>query len=91
MARHEVGGYWTTNSLERLGKYRRAHMTIFTKSSRARDFTTIYVDAFADTGHRVRSVRRPGTAGVPDEGTDAELASPGKGIRAKDWACGRDR
>lgn len=79
MARHEFGGDWTTDKLERLRKYLCAYMTIFTKNPRAQYFTTIYVDAFAGTGHRVDSASRKGPAGVPDDGADSEAVSFRKG------------
>jgi len=58
MAKHEFGGDWTTEKLERLRKYLAAYMTIFTKNPKAAHFTTVYVDAFAGTGHRVDSTKR---------------------------------
>lgn len=53
MAQHEFGGDWTAEKLERLRKDLSAYMTIFTKNHMARYITTIYVDGFAGTGHRV--------------------------------------
>lgn len=60
VARHEFGGDWTTDKLERVRKYLCAYMTIFKGNPQARHLSTIYVDAFAGTGHRVDSDR--GTA-----------------------------
>ena len=39
-----------------------AYPTIFKKNLRASYFTTIYIDAFAGTGHRVESANRRGKA-----------------------------
>ena len=49
---HQFGGDWTQEKLERLRKYLRAYMTIFTANEWARHYTTYYVDAFAGTGSR---------------------------------------
>lgn len=78
MTKHQFGGEWTTDKLERLRKYLCAYMTIFTKNPNAQYFTTIYVDAFAGTGHRVGSSRQSGTA-APDDITDHEANSFRKG------------
>ena len=78
MIKHEFGGDWTTDKLERLRKYLCAYMTIFTKNPKAQYFRTIYVDAFAGTGHRVGSAQRTDAA-APDEATDAEAESFRKG------------
>jgi len=71
MAKHEFGGDWTTEKLERLRKYLAAYMTIFTRNPKAVHFTTIYVDAFAGTGHRVdpakRSASDPGLEDIEDQ------------------------
>lgn len=79
MARHEFGGDWTTDKLDRLRKYLCAYMTIFTKNPKAQYFTTIYVDAFAGTGHRVSSAKRGGNAATLHEGADPEAESFRKG------------
>lgn len=52
MAKHEFGGAWTTEKLERVRKYLCAYTRIFRGNERARFYTTIYVDAFAGTGFR---------------------------------------
>jgi three-Cys-motif partner protein len=62
MAKHKFGGDWTTDKLERVRKYLCAYTTIFTRNPKAQYFTTIYVDAFAGTGHRV-DPERPKPAG----------------------------
>ncbi len=49
---HQFGGNWTQEKLERLQKYLRAYMSIFTANPWARRYTTYYVDAFAGTGSR---------------------------------------
>jgi three-Cys-motif partner protein len=46
------GGEWTEVKLNRLKSYLEAYRTIFTKNSKARYYTTWYVDAFAGTGSR---------------------------------------
>lgn len=79
MAKHEFGGDWTTDKLERLRKYLCAYMTIFTKNPKAQYFTTIYVDAFAGTGHRVGSGKRDAKAGASADTTDPEAESFRKG------------
>ena len=57
MTRHEFGGTWTDEKLERVRKYLAAYTTIFAKNERARKLTTIYVDAFAGTGYRTPAPR----------------------------------
>ena len=52
---HQFGGNWTQEKLERLQKYLRAYMNIFTANQWARRYTTYYVDAFAGTGARTSS------------------------------------
>jgi three-Cys-motif partner protein len=52
MIEHVFGGDWTEIKLARLAKYLAAYRTIFTGNTRARHFTTWYVDAFAGTGSR---------------------------------------
>lgn len=49
---HQFGGNWTQEKLDRLKKYLRAYMTIFSANPWARRYTTYYVDAFAGTGSR---------------------------------------
>ncbi len=46
------GGEWTEVKLNRLKSYLEAYRTVFTRNSRARYYTTWYVDAFAGTGSR---------------------------------------
>jgi three-Cys-motif partner protein len=67
MAVHAFGGDWTTDKLERLGKYLSAYTTIFAKNPKAQYFTTTFVDAFAGTGARTR--RSKGST-KPDLWTD---------------------
>ena len=50
---HQFGGNWTQEKLERLQKYLRAYMSIFTANQWARRYKTYYVDAFAGTGARI--------------------------------------
>ncbi len=50
--RHQFGGRWTDDKLERLRKYLEAYMTIFKKNRWARKLRTTYVDGFAGTGYR---------------------------------------
>lgn len=79
MAKHEFGGDWTTDKLERVRKYLCAYMTIFTSNPKAQYFTTIYVDAFAGTGHRTGPARRGGKAAASHEAADPEAESFKKG------------
>jgi len=79
MAKHEFGGDWTTDKLERLRKYLAAYMTIFTKNPKAAHFTTIYVDAFAGTGHRLDSTKRNVSDHILEGVEDQEAASFKKG------------
>ncbi len=46
------GGSWTEEKLDRLDKYLRAYMTIFSGNPNARYYTTWYVDGFASGGYR---------------------------------------
>ena len=52
MSHHRFGGPWTEDKLNRLRKYLKEYMTIFTKNPRAAYFKAVYVDAFAGTGFR---------------------------------------
>jgi len=52
MRKHDFGGSWTDDKLERVRKYLVAYTTIFTKNLAASRLTTYYVDAFAGTGYR---------------------------------------
>lgn len=52
---HAFGGRWTEEKLARIDQYLRAYKTIFEANPRAATLETIYVDAFAGTGHRTRS------------------------------------
>ncbi|GIK17704.1 MAG: hypothetical protein BroJett003_26680 [Planctomycetota bacterium] len=79
MAKHQFGGDWTTDKLERLRKYLCAYMTIFTRNPKAQYFTTIYVDAFAGTGHRVGPTRRGDKSAAASETADPEAESFRKG------------
>ena len=79
MGKHEFGGDWTTDKLERLRKYLCAYMTIFTRNPKAQYFTTNYVDAFAGTGYRVVSAKRGGKAPAFSEAADPDAESFKKG------------
>lgn len=57
--RHEFGGDWTEEKLDRLRKYLPAYLNIMQVNPRAQYFSTIYVDAFAGTGER--AVARAGS------------------------------
>jgi three-Cys-motif partner protein len=50
--KHQFGGNWTDEKLERVRKYLHAYTTIFNANPRAQKLHTIYVDAFAGTGYR---------------------------------------
>lgn len=52
MSDQTFGGEWTEVKLNRLRSYLEAYRTIFTRNSKARYYTTWYVDAFAGTGPR---------------------------------------
>ncbi len=71
MTRHEFGGDWTTDKLQRVRKYLEAYTKIFWANERARRLVPIYVDAFAGTGYRTQ----PEPA-HPDEYLSRELAGP---------------
>jgi len=62
VGRHTFGGEWTNEKLERVRKYLCAYTRIFTKNPGAQHFTTIYVDAFAGTGHRAPSSTQASTS-----------------------------
>ncbi|MFN3428361.1 MAG: three-Cys-motif partner protein TcmP [Candidatus Sericytochromatia bacterium] len=49
---HEFGGPWTEEKLDRIRKYLPAFLKIFRANQWARHYETVYVDAFAGTGHR---------------------------------------
>jgi three-Cys-motif partner protein len=55
MPKHEFGGDWTNEKLERVRKYLAAYTIIFDRNPRARNLIPIYVDAFAGTGYRSES------------------------------------
>jgi three-Cys-motif partner protein len=52
MVDHEFGGAWTEKKLAALKSYLQAYRLIFTQNEKARNFRTIYIDAFAGTGER---------------------------------------
>ncbi|MCL4488193.1 MAG: three-Cys-motif partner protein TcmP [Chloroflexi bacterium] len=62
--KHEFGGEWTTEKLERVRKYLTAYTRIFTSNPRARKLYTCYVDAFAGTGYRTVP-KRKGASTIP--------------------------
>jgi three-Cys-motif partner protein len=71
-AKHEFGGDWTSEKLERVRKYLAAYTQIFTKNPRARKLTTYYVDAFAGTGYRSYPQRKRTHAPLIGEPADPE-------------------
>ena len=79
MAKHEFGGEWTAEKLERLQKYLCAYTVIFKKNPRAQYFTTIYVDAFAGAGHRSDRPKPGATDDVLGHVGDPEVESFKKG------------
>lgn len=79
MTKHEFGGDWTTEKLERLRKYLCAYVTIFTKNPKAQFFTTIYVDAFAGTGSRVDPAQKAAARDMFGEPPDHDSESFKKG------------
>ncbi len=79
MRKHQFGGDWTADKLERLHKYLAAYMQIFTKNPKAACFTTIYMDAFAGTGHRVDTAKRTASKGLVGKTQDEDTESFKKG------------
>lgn len=71
MVRHEFGGEWTREKLERVRKYLHAYTTIFTRNPQAQKLLTFYVDAFAGTGYRDGPSSRE-----PDDVLFPELVDP---------------
>lgn len=79
MVTHEFGGDWTTEKLNRVHKYLNAYMRIFERNERARYLFPIYVDAFAGTGYRTASRRKPESADVFPEFANEDTQSFLKG------------
>jgi three-Cys-motif partner protein len=79
MARHQFGGDWTAEKLARVRKYLEAYMTIFTENEWARRYTTVYLDAFAGTGHWSETAPIAADAGLLGEAPDPEAESFKKG------------
>ncbi|HSW46795.1 MAG TPA: three-Cys-motif partner protein TcmP [Phycisphaerae bacterium] len=79
MAKHEFGGDWTTEKLERIRKYLCAYTTIFASNPRARLLTPIYLDAFAGTGHRADLRSEGGEKRFLDDSADPDAESLKKG------------
>lgn len=79
MRKHEFGGDWTTEKLERLRKYLRAYTRIFSTNRKAQYFTTIYVDAFAGSGHRSEKDESGHDAPTLHDDADPEADSYKKG------------
>lgn len=78
--KHQFGGDWTAQKLERVRKYLSAYTTIFTRNERARHFSTTYVDAFAGTGHHVPSkTEEHATLLLPEISVDPEALEFRKG------------
>ena len=74
MISHAFGGDWTEDKLARLAKYLTAYRSIFTGNTRARHFTTWYVDAFAGTGSRSAPESESSQNSPGDAYDDAESA-----------------
>lgn len=79
VAKHEFGGDWTTEKLDRVRKYLCEYMKIFSQNQKAQYFTTIYVDAFAGTGHRVDPAHAKSNAGFFEAQPDWETEAYKKG------------
>jgi three-Cys-motif partner protein len=79
MAKHEFGGNWTEEKLERVRKYLHAYMTIFTRNRWARRYATVYLDAFAGTGHWSEATPAIDEAGLLRETPDPDAESFKKG------------
>lgn len=58
MGTHQFGGSWTERKLAALRAYLIQYQVIFKKNPSARNFRTVYVDAFAGTGGRNVSARQ---------------------------------
>jgi three-Cys-motif partner protein len=54
----DYGGEWTIDKLNRLRKYLKAYMTIFSANEKAKFLTPIYVDAFAGSGYRLQDNKK---------------------------------
>lgn len=67
MIEHAFGGDWTEDKLARLAKYLAAYRSVFTGNTKARHFTTWYVDAFAGTGTRSSSESAASGQSLADE------------------------
>ena len=80
MSDRRFGGPWTEDKLNRLRKYLRAYMTIFTRNPRAAYFRAVYVDAFAGTGfRREQAAVVEETESLFDLGQDVDAESLRKG------------
>jgi len=77
VAKHQFGGPWTDDKLQRIRKYLTAYTTIFRGNVRAQYFRTTYVDAFAGTGTRTDSAQphEPEIASLFDLTADSEAKS----------------
>lgn len=92
MAKHEFGGNWTEDKLDRVRKYLEAYTKIFNTNPRARYFTTWYVDAFAGTGQRTEREVVPHNSLFEDErDEDAEALRNGSARIALDVSPGFDQ
>ena len=79
MAKHEFGGPWTEDKLERVRKYLCAYTTIFRGNPRARKLRTTYVDAFAGTGSVAPCACESEEASLFDVSGDGDAAAIKKG------------
>ncbi|HVZ39030.1 MAG TPA: three-Cys-motif partner protein TcmP [Candidatus Kapabacteria bacterium] len=77
MRAHTFGGAWTQDKLNRIRKYLSAYTILFHGNAHARYYSTIYVDAFAGTGHRTE--QRKATQDIPLFPTDPEAEEFRKG------------
>jgi three-Cys-motif partner protein len=56
LVKQEFGGEWTTEKLGCLRKYLESYSRIFDRNIKAKYFRTTYLDAFAGTGYRSKSL-----------------------------------
>jgi three-Cys-motif partner protein len=86
MGAHRFGGTWTERKLAALGAYLVQYQVIFKKNPAARNFRTVYVDAFAGTGERdARTEKDPiSLFGYGDETREFQQGSARVALDLKD-------
>jgi len=71
LSKHQFGGTWTEDKLDRIRNYLVTYTKIFSRNQAASFYTTIFVDAFAGTGYRTDP-----TKGQHQDSLFPELAEP---------------